>query len=105
MLKAMAGVNIVRVPYKGTAPAMIDLISGHEQLMIATLGGLAPHLTAGRVRALAVTSAQPTALAPGLPTVAAARLPGYESEAQHAAFAPAGTPRGHLVRVHPGSLQ
>ena len=100
MLKAMAGVNIVRVPYKGTAPAMIDLISGQEQLMIATLGGLAPHLKAGRVRALAVTSAQPTALAPGLPTVAAAGLPGYESEAKHAVFAPAGTPRAIVIRLN-----
>ena len=100
LFKAMAGVNIVRVPYKGTVPGITDLIAGQVQLMFGTTGTLAHHVKSGRLRALAVTSAQPTALAPGLPTVAAAGLPGYEAESAYGLFAPAGTPAPILSRLH-----
>ena len=89
----MAGVDIVRVPYKGAGPALNALIAGELQLMFPTAGAAASHVKAGRVRALAVTSAEPSVLAPGLPTVAASGLPGYESIAIYGMFAPAGTPR------------
>jgi len=93
LFKSMAGVNIVRVPYKGTAPALNDVIGGHVQLMFCTPEAASSHIRSGRVRALAVTSAQPSTLFPGLPTVAAAGgLPGYESTVSYHFFAPARTP-------------
>jgi tripartite-type tricarboxylate transporter receptor subunit TctC len=88
----MAGVKIVSIPYKGTAPALVAVMSGETQAMFGSAGSVAPHVAAGRLRALAVGSAQPSRLAPGLPTVAQAGLPGFQSEALHAMFAPAGTP-------------
>jgi tripartite-type tricarboxylate transporter receptor subunit TctC len=88
----MAGVKIVNVPYKGTAPALTAVMSGEVHAMFGSAGSVAPHLAAGRLRALAVGSAQPSRLAPGMPTVAEAGLPGFLSEALHALFAPAGTP-------------
>ena len=88
----MAGVKIVNVPYKGTAPALMAVMSGEVHAMFGSAGSVAPHLAGGRLRALAVGSAQPSPLAPGMPTVAQAGLPGFLSEALHALFAPAGTP-------------
>jgi tripartite-type tricarboxylate transporter receptor subunit TctC len=79
LFNAMAGVKIVRIPYKGAAPAFTDLISGRLQLMFPTAASVMPHVKSGRLKALAVTSAQPTTLVPGLPTVSATGLPGYES--------------------------
>lgn len=92
LFKSMAKVNLVRVAYRGNAPAINDLIAGQIQVMFATAGTVAPHTGSGRLRALAVTSAQPTALAPGLPTVASAGLPGYESLSIYGWFAPSRTP-------------
>ncbi len=100
LFKAMAGVNIVRVPYKGSGPALNDLIAGQVQVMFATAGSVAPHIKSGRLRALAVTTSQPSALAPGLPAVAAAGLPGYESVAMFGMFAPARTPATIISRLH-----
>ena len=91
LFKALAGVNIVRITYKGAAPALNEVISGQVQVMFPTTAAGAPHVKAGRLTALAVTTAQPSALAPGLPTVAAAGLPGYESAAMFGMFAPTGT--------------
>jgi tripartite-type tricarboxylate transporter receptor subunit TctC len=98
LFKAMAGVNIVRVPYKGNAPALNDLVAGQVQVMFPTAATVAPHLTSGRLRALAVTSAEPSVLAPGLPTVASAGLPGYESISIYGLFAPAKTPAA-IIRL------
>src|SRR5207249_1713353 len=92
LFKAMAGVKIVRVPFKGVGPALNALIAGQVQIMFPSAGAVAPHVKSGRLRALAVTSAQPTALAPGLPTVAASGVPGYESIAMFGIFAPARLP-------------
>ena len=93
LFRAMAGVNIVRVPYKGAGPALNALIAGEVQLMFPTAGAVTPHVRSGRVRALAITSAEPSALAPGVPTVASSGLPGYESISIYGVFAPARTPR------------
>lgn len=92
LFKAMAGVNIMRIPYKGAAPALNDLISGQVQLMFGAAIAVAQHIQSGRLRALAVTSAQPSALAPGLPTIAASGVPGYASVAIFGVLAPARTP-------------
>ncbi len=90
LFKAMAGVNIVRINYKGGGSALNALIAGQVQVMFPSAGLVTPHVKSGRLRALAVTTAQPSALAPGLPTMAASGLPGYESGSIYGIFAPAG---------------
>ena len=100
LFKSLTGVNIVHVPYRGTGPALTDLMSGQMQVMFAVSGGVTPYTRSGRLRALAVTSAEPSLLAPGLPTVAASGLPGYESVSMHAMFAPAKTPVAIIHRLN-----
>lgn len=95
LFKAMAGANIVRVAYKGTGPSLIGIIGGQVEMMFPTAGSVMPHIKSGKLRALAVTSLQPSALAPGLP-VLAATLPGYESVSLNGMFAPAKTPETHI---------
>lgn len=92
LFKRMGGVNIVRVAYKGQSAAMLALMNGEAQLSFPNASSAMPFLKAGRIRGLAVTSAQPSALAPGLPTAAASGLPGYESRAILGLFVPAKTP-------------
>ena len=91
LFKSMAGVDIVRISYKGGGPAVIGLIGGEVQLMISPAGSVSTHLKSDKLRALAVTSAQPSVLLPGLATVAATGLPGYESSSLVGMLAPAGT--------------
>ena len=100
MFKSMAGVNIMRIPYKGTAPAISDLIGGQVQLMFGVPAAVMQHVRSGRLRALAVTSAQPSALAPDLPTVAEGGVPGYESVAMLGIFAPARTSEAVVQRLN-----
>ena len=100
LLKSMAGINLVHVPYKSTGQAISELIGNQVQLMFSSIPGVLPHVKAGRLRALAVTSAEPTALAPGLPTMAASGLPGYEIVSVEGFFAPAKTPGPIIARVH-----
>ena len=100
LFKAMAGVNILHVPYKGVTVALNDLIGGQVQMMFATAGASAPHIRSGRIRALAVGSAKPSALFPGLPPVAASGLPGYQSVGIYGVFAPAETPAAVIDRLH-----
>jgi tripartite-type tricarboxylate transporter receptor subunit TctC len=100
LLKSMAGINIVRVPFKGNAPALNALFAGEVHMMIATAGTVTPHLKSGRLRALAVTSAQPSPLAPGLPTMAASGLPGYESIQIYGVFAPSRTAAAIVTRLN-----
>ena len=100
LFKSMAGINLVWVPYKSAGPALIALLGGEVQLMFATTLSAAPHVKGGRLRALAVTSPQPTALAPGLPTVSASGLPGYESRSMQAVWAPAKTPAAVVKRLN-----
>jgi tripartite-type tricarboxylate transporter receptor subunit TctC len=100
LFKAMAGVDIVQISYKGNAAALNDLIAGQVQVMFATAATVAPHVKSGRLRALALTSAQPYPLAPVLPTVAASGLPGYESESLYGMFAPAKTPASIVKRLN-----
>jgi tripartite-type tricarboxylate transporter receptor subunit TctC len=99
LFKYMAGVDIVRIPYKGSAPALIGLISGEAHMTITDVGLAAPHAKSGRLRALAVTSAQPSALAPGLPTVAASGVPGYEAIGMTGMFTPAKTATAIITKL------
>jgi tripartite-type tricarboxylate transporter receptor subunit TctC len=92
LFTAMAGVNIVRINYRGTGPAVMALLGGQVQMIFTSTASIASHVKAGKVRALAVTSAEPSPLAPGLPTMATSGVPGYELTSKWAMFAPAGTP-------------
>lgn len=100
LFRAMAGVNIVRISYKGAAPALNDVIAGQVHLIFPSASSVMPHVKSGRLRALAVASAGPSALAPDLPTVAASGLPGYESASILGIFAPAGTPATIINRLN-----
>jgi tripartite-type tricarboxylate transporter receptor subunit TctC len=100
LFKHMAGVDLVRVPYKGNAPATVDLTGGQVHLMFAIASAVAPLIQSGRLRALAVTSARPSALFPGVPTVAASGVPGYESVTLTGVFAPARTPPAIIGRLN-----
>ena len=100
LFKAMAGVNIVRINYKGAAAGLTAVMAGEVQVMFVTAASALPHVKTGRLRALAVTTAQPSALFPGLPTLAASGLPGYESSSVYGIFAPAGTPRAIIGRLN-----
>ena len=100
LFKSMAGVNIVQIGYRGTGQAFTSLISGEVQLMFPNAASVTPHVKSGRLRALAVTSAVPSALAPGLPTVTASGVPGYESLARFGMFAPAKTPEAVVRRLN-----
>ncbi|OGA44925.1 MAG: hypothetical protein A3F74_25720 [Betaproteobacteria bacterium RIFCSPLOWO2_12_FULL_62_58] len=100
LFKVMAGVNMVRVGYKGTGPGILGVMSGQVELMFPNAGSAMPHVKSGRLRALAVCNAQPSALVPGLPTVAASGLPGYETVSPQAVLAPARTPVTLVNRLH-----
>ena len=100
LFKSMAGVDIVWVPYKSMAIAVTDLISDQVQLMFTSPSPVAPHITSGKLRALAVGTLQPSPLLPGLPTVAATGLPGYEATSITAFLAPAGTPAAIINRLN-----
>ena len=100
LFKSMLRADMVRVNYKSGGLALTELISGQVQLMFANAGSVATHLQSGRLKALAVTSAKPSALMPGLPTIAAAGLPGYELVSVQGIFAPAGTPEAVITRLN-----
>lgn len=91
LFKAMAGINVVHVPFKGSSASLTALLGGHVKYMFGTPGSVAPHITSGRLRALAVTTLKPTPLFPALPTVADSGLPGYEMVSTNGVLAPAGT--------------
>src|SRR6185295_1840730 len=95
-----AKVDIVRIPYKGSAQGLTALMSGETQVMFASPGVVTSQLKSERLRALAVGSAQGSELARGLPTIAESGIPGYVCETLHAVFAPAGTPAAVVTRLH-----
>ncbi len=104
LFNAMAGIKTVRIPYRGAGPAISALIGGQVQYSFATSGAVTPHMASGRLRAVAVTSAQPSTLLPGLPAVAAT-LPGYEIVSIHGIFAPAKTPPAIVTRLNQAIVQ
>ena len=98
LFKSMAGVDIVHVPYKG-ANGIPDLIAGAVQMTIAGPPQTMTHVRAGRLRALAVTTVKRAAIAPNLPTVAEAGVPGYEVDAWYGALVPGAAPRARVERL------
>src|SRR5438876_2881554 len=100
LFKYMTGTDIVHVPYKGGASAIADLIAGNVQLMFESTNSIAPHVKAGRVRALAVTGAQRAHSLPEVPTLMEAGVPGYEVSAWTGVIGPAGLPRPILERLN-----
>jgi tripartite-type tricarboxylate transporter receptor subunit TctC len=100
LFKSMTGTEIVHIPYKGGAAAIGDLISGQVQLMFESTNSIAPHVRAGRVRALAVTGAKRSTSLPEVPTLQEAGVAGYEVNAWTGVIAPAGLPRAVLERLN-----
>ena len=100
LFRSMAGISLLHVPYKGAAPALADLLSGQIQLTFNPASVVMPHVRSGRLRALGVSSARRTPLAPELPTIAEAALPGYEANGWYAVLAPAGTPQPIITRLN-----
>ena len=100
LLKTMLKVNIVHIPYKGSGPALIDVLGGHVSLMFASAPSAMPHIKTGRLRALAMTGSQQSAAVPGVPTIAESGLPGFETYGWYGVLAPAGTAPPIIARVH-----
>jgi tripartite-type tricarboxylate transporter receptor subunit TctC len=100
LFNSMAGTKIQVIPYKGTAGAVTAVLGGEVQMTFSTTAAAAPHVKSGKLRALAVTSAKPSALMPDLPTVAASGLPGYEAISVVGTVAPAKTPPPIINRLH-----
>ncbi|MBI3044657.1 MAG: tripartite tricarboxylate transporter substrate binding protein [Betaproteobacteria bacterium] len=100
LLNKLGKVKIVHVPYKATAQALTDLTSGQVQVMYPSFSAVLPHVKAGRVRALAITSRNRSKLAPELPTMTESGITGYEAAIWNGVLAPAGTPPAAVTRLH-----
>ncbi|HEV7822265.1 MAG TPA: tripartite tricarboxylate transporter substrate binding protein, partial [Burkholderiales bacterium] len=100
LFKSMAGIDIVHVPYRGASQSVIDLIGGHVDMAFVSLSSVLPQLTAKKLRGLATTSAQRTALMPDLPTFAEGGLKGYEVYGWYGFLVPAGTPKDVIARLN-----
>jgi tripartite-type tricarboxylate transporter receptor subunit TctC len=100
LLASMADVKLVHVPYKGTGPAITDLLGGHIAMMFAPIPAAHGNVSSGMLRALGVTSLQRSRLLPNVPTVAESGLPGFEVAQRSALLAPAGTPRTIIERLN-----
>jgi tripartite-type tricarboxylate transporter receptor subunit TctC len=100
ILKKQAGIDIVHIPYKGAGPAVIDLVAGQVQLSATNISAVVPHVNAGRLRGLAVTSLQRWPSLPDVATVAEDGVPGYEAINWYAIFAPARTPAPVLAKIN-----
>ncbi|MGD9773304.1 tripartite tricarboxylate transporter substrate binding protein [Diaphorobacter sp.] len=97
---SMAGLDLLHVPYKGSGPAVTDMLGGQVDLMFDSITSARPHIQAGKLRALGVTSAKRSATLPDVPTIAEAGVPGYEVSPWFAVFAPAGTPQAIVAKIN-----
>ena len=97
---SVGGLDTIHVPYKGVAPAIVDLVSGQVQALISTMPSATPHIKSGRVRALAVASAKRAPSLPQVPTFHESGFPGFEASAWNAVLAPAGTPDEIIRRLN-----
>jgi tripartite-type tricarboxylate transporter receptor subunit TctC len=105
LFKVEAKVDIVHVPYKGAAPALQDLIGGHNQMMFATAASVVGHIKGGKVRALAVTTLKRTAVLPDVPTMDEAGLKGFDASTWHGLVAPTGTPPEIVAKLHDAAVK
>jgi tripartite-type tricarboxylate transporter receptor subunit TctC len=99
LLKMMAGISMLHVPYKGTGPGLTAVLSGEVQLVLVGISSAIPHVKAGRAKALAVTTAKRSPALPDVPTVAEAGVPGYEFDVWYGMLFPAGTPPAIVSRA------
>jgi tripartite-type tricarboxylate transporter receptor subunit TctC len=99
LFKSLTGTDIVHVPYKGSNPAVIDLMGGHIQVMFGAVSTALPHVKSGRLRAIAVSSPSRWATVPAVPTVAESGLPGFEAASWYGVLAPAPTPQAVVQRL------
>jgi tripartite-type tricarboxylate transporter receptor subunit TctC len=99
LLQLMAGISMVHVPYKGSGPGMSALLSGEVQLLVAGIATVLPHIKTGRTKALAVTGAKRAQVAPDLPTVSEAGVPGFKFDVWYGLMFPAGTPRAISMKA------
>ena len=99
LLKSMTGIDVVHVPYKGGAPALADLVAGQLTFMIENVPGTMPFVKSGKLRALAITSAERSPLAPDVPTMAEAGVPGYEMVGWNGIFVAKGTPSEIVAKL------
>ena len=100
LFNKMAGTSLQHVPYRGSAPAMQDLLGGQVQVMFADGPSAVPHIKAGKVRALGVGNTEPSPLAPDVPTIASSGVPGYEAYSWAGLLAPAKTPAAVIKRIN-----
>ena len=100
LFKTTAGIDMVHVPYKGSAPAITDLIAGQTQLTFGSTFTVMPQAASGRLRMLAVTTAKRANALPNVPTIAEAALPGYEATTWYGLFISSGAPRAVIARLH-----
>jgi tripartite-type tricarboxylate transporter receptor subunit TctC len=105
LLSWMAGIKFTHVPYKGAAPALVDVIGGQVQFMCTSPLPAMPHVKSGKLRALAMTGSKRSPSAPDIPTVAEAGYKGYETTLWYALLAPAGTPRPIISRLHDDTIK
>ena len=103
LLKTEAKIDIVHVPYRGTGPALQDLVAGHVQMSFSSVSPVLAHIQSGTLRALAVTTLKRTALLPDIPTISEV-IPGFEATAWHGLVAPAGTPKEIIATLNRGML-
>lgn len=100
LIKSMTGVNMVHVPYKGAGAAVTDVLGGQLQALCSSLAGLLPHIKAGRVRPLGVTTSKRNPQLPDVPTIAESGIPGYEVTIWYALYVPSGTPKAVITRLN-----
>ena len=100
MLKFMTGIDLVHIPYKGTAPAVTDVLAGHVSLMFNSMPSVLQHVKSGRLKGIAVGSAKRSPAAPNIPTVAESGVPGFEYVTWYGLFAPAATPKDLITKLN-----
>ena len=100
LFKSMAGLDIVNVPYKGTAPAVAELLGGQVSLMFSDVGTVLPHVKTAKLTGLGTTGTKRSALAASFPTIAESGLPGFEVAVWYGLVAPRGTPKAIVTRLN-----